>query len=177
MFHSKAADPLKLDTEYVDDIWEDSVPILKQMTQDRFRHHYKEKAKLFLTGKAAESIRRSEFYGCSLHFPFLTYFILSFLQKHFTKSNNKKPPKITSKLYRKEAVMTKQAATTRAVTGKQVTGKQVTTTKTPLNLHCRQLPPCLPPPRRNNLLQIKAPRLSHFQNSPAFTMIWKRRSQ
>jgi hypothetical protein len=61
LFHSKVADPVKRDTEYVDAIWEDALPILKNFSKDRFRHHYREKAKLFLAAKAGQGIRRSEF--------------------------------------------------------------------------------------------------------------------
>jgi hypothetical protein len=65
LFAEKKADPQRLESDYINRIWNDDelVPagsVLRRMNDERFRHHYRQKAAMWLTEKAVSGIRRSE---------------------------------------------------------------------------------------------------------------------
>ena len=62
LFEYKQADPQRLDTAYIDSLWEefqeDEDSIFNGIQKMRFRSHYKEKAAIWLTGEAMKGRRR-----------------------------------------------------------------------------------------------------------------------
>jgi hypothetical protein len=51
LFAGKHANPERLESEYIDRIWNEAPEssVLRQIRLDRFRHHYREKSAMWLT--------------------------------------------------------------------------------------------------------------------------------
>jgi hypothetical protein len=62
LFVGKKADPERAENDYIDRFWDNAEPgsVFLQVTQERFRYHFKEKASQWLTEQAVAGLRRRE---------------------------------------------------------------------------------------------------------------------